>query len=179
MRRGRTAGTISTFMKGFMDKVLHRSDTWAGTHTTKSPGIYHPPYNSLKQKSTYPNNQSKPRSPTDVNTLQEIIVSVYVTHVSSTLPTCSKPISSAVNKNLQPKAYYQKHNTYSNTQALTLTPNSSFENLKWNSSSNMTLFGTIRVKGQDAANALQPNGTSTPKNSVIMFNSVVMDIVVT
>ena len=129
MRRDRSAGDIRCAMKGYMGKMVTRFDNWAST--AKSPGIYQPPSYGIKQQFTALEDHSKPPSPVDVNTLQQLFGSVYIRHVLSILHTCTKPTKSAPNKYLQPKAYCHKYNAYSNTHALTLTPNSSFVNLKW------------------------------------------------
>jgi len=67
MRRSQTAREIACDMKGYMGNVVTRFDNWTGTRTAKSPGIHQPPS---------PEGHSKPLSPADVNTLQQLVGSV-------------------------------------------------------------------------------------------------------
>ena len=133
MRRDRAAGTIACAMKGYIDKVIARFDNWAGTRSAKSPGIYQSPSYGTKQQFTAPEDHSKPLSPADVNTLQQLIGSVlyYTRAIDSPVSTCTKPTNLIPDKPLQPREYYYKHNAHSNTYAPTTNPNSSFANQKW------------------------------------------------
>ena len=76
MRRDRTAGTIASAMKRYMDKVVTRCDHWTVAHTAKSPGIYQTPSYGIKQQFAVPEDHSKPMSPADVNKLQQLTESV-------------------------------------------------------------------------------------------------------
>ena len=188
MRRDRSAGTIACAMKGYMDKVITRFDNWAGTRSAKSPGIYQPPSYGIKQQFTAPEDHSKPLSPADINTLQQLIGSVLyytraidptymheVNKLGSEQASATESILPQAQRLLEyARAYPDSELVFRKSKMeLIVQTDASYNSRKQARS----VAGFLMYFG-DAKNALQPTDKPTLENGAIMSGSVVMDVIV-
>jgi hypothetical protein len=87
--------TISCSMLGYIDKVLTRFRTWAGTKTALSPGVFTAPQYGVKVQIAHLD-ETDPLDPADIKTLQAIVGSMlyYARAVDPTMLTTTSHISS-------------------------------------------------------------------------------------